>query len=303
MEDLQKQLKSLKIDADLKDYLNNLTTIIHQQSDYITDLQNEVQYLRKKVNDVERYTSKDTIIFRNLPLLSNKNVTTDVIEFLRRIMGIEITPAELVACHELSPIKNPNEPPPIIAKFIQFHTKNRIFGRKKFLVNFRNPKNGKPVFLEERLTSDDRDLMAYANSKNLRTCTFNSQPQILINEANGVVPHVIVDKTDIDELMEQGKAVKKVEKIGAPQPVVSSTVFQGPSMPVATPRMPRRKHDEIKTPPTANSDSSLISQLSDLANDEKALMDFVRGLLQGSPKAKQLRPGNPLTSNENNCLQ
>ena len=42
-------------------------------------LLNEIEYHPGKVNVVERYTSNGTIIFRNLPLMSNKDVTTDFI--------------------------------------------------------------------------------------------------------------------------------------------------------------------------------------------------------------------------------
>ena len=46
-------------------------------------------------------------------------------------MGIELTSADLVACHELS--QNPGEPPPIIVKFIQFHMKTISLDVKNFV--------------------------------------------------------------------------------------------------------------------------------------------------------------------------
>ena len=151
-------------------------------------LQNEIEYLREKVNDVERYTSKDTIIFRNLPLLSNKDVTTDVIEFIRNVLHVEVTSGDLVACHELGRIVDINEPPPIIAKFLYFGQKNQIWGRKKFLAGFVNPLNGKNVHMEERLTKADKILLDYAFEKGLRTQTNNSQPQVLIKVGEKLRP-------------------------------------------------------------------------------------------------------------------
>ena len=76
------------------------------------------------MNDVERYTSKDTNIIRNLTSLSNKDVTTDVIEFIRNMLYVENTPGELVACNELGRIVDINETsrPPIIAQKIKFYS-------------------------------------------------------------------------------------------------------------------------------------------------------------------------------------
>ena len=41
--DIRKQLKNLNIDKNLKDFQNIISTTIKNQSDYIRDLQNELQ--------------------------------------------------------------------------------------------------------------------------------------------------------------------------------------------------------------------------------------------------------------------
>ena len=55
---------------------------LESQQDEITEIRSEVHFPKNKLNDVERYQSKDCIIFRNLPLLSNRNVTEDVVHFV-----------------------------------------------------------------------------------------------------------------------------------------------------------------------------------------------------------------------------
>ena len=42
-------------------------------------------------------------------------------------------PKDLVACHAVSPVRNPAQPPAIIAMFIYFSLKDRVWGRKTSL--------------------------------------------------------------------------------------------------------------------------------------------------------------------------
>ena len=94
------------------------------------------------------------------------------------------------------------QPPAIIAKFLHFDLKNRIWGGKKLLSGYQNQLNGRPVFLDERLTRADEDLMDYAQEKGAKFQTFNSQPQVLVQTVNGFRAHTITSKVDVDELLE-----------------------------------------------------------------------------------------------------
>ena len=97
---LTDKLLSSNFDPELKEFLSticeNLKTKNARSENLKTKdaqlirLQNEIEYLREKVNDVEIYTSKHNIIFRNLPFLSNKDVTTDVIEFIENVLHVKI---------------------------------------------------------------------------------------------------------------------------------------------------------------------------------------------------------------------
>ena len=133
---LTDKLLSSNVDPEVKEFLSTICENLKTKDAQLIRLQNEIEYLSEKVNDVERYTSKDTIIFRNLPFLSEKDVTTDVIGFIRKVLHVEVTSGDQVACHELGRIVDINEPPPITVKFLYFGQKNQIWGRKNFLLAF-----------------------------------------------------------------------------------------------------------------------------------------------------------------------
>ena len=86
---LTDKLLSSNFDPELKEFFSMICENLKTKDEQLIRLQNEIEYLREKVNDVERYTSKDTIIFLNIPLLSNKDVTTDVIEFIRNVLHVK----------------------------------------------------------------------------------------------------------------------------------------------------------------------------------------------------------------------
>ena len=246
-------------------------------------LQNEVEYLREKVNDVEGYTSKVTNIFRNLPLLSNKDVTTDVIEFIRNVLRVEVTSGDIVACHELGKILDFNEPPPpIIAKVPYFGQKNEIWGRKKFLAGFVNPVNGKNVHMEERLTKADKILLDYAFEKGLRTQTNNSQPQVLTIVGEKVRQIKLNCKQDVDDYLKAGKCILRTEKTQVQsENFIPKKLFRFPgkykSMDRPSPTSARKRTQIIPI-----SDNDIIQQLRLMSFDSDKVMDYVKGLLSSS---------------------
>ena len=93
---------------------------LESQQEEITELRSEVQFRKSKLNDVERYQSKDCIIFRNLHLLSNQNVTVDVVHFVKTALGVQLDSSVLGACHPLGIIDDSRQPSIIIAKFLYF---------------------------------------------------------------------------------------------------------------------------------------------------------------------------------------
>ena len=78
--EISKQLDSIQDwNPTLKSFLISMAKCLESQQDEITELRSDVQLLKNKLNDVERYQPKDCVIFRYLPLLSNRNVAEDVV--------------------------------------------------------------------------------------------------------------------------------------------------------------------------------------------------------------------------------
>ena len=205
--EISKQLDSIQdMNPKLRTFLISKGKRLESQQDEITELRSEVHFLKNKLNDVERYQSKDCTIFRNLPFLFNRNVTEDVDHFVKTALGVQMDCSALAACHPLGRIYDARQLPAIIAKFVYFDMKNRIWRRNKLLNGYRNQLNGRPVFLDERLTRADTDFMVYAREKGAKTQTFNSHPQVFVQTVNGFRAHTITSKVDVDELLEKTKS-------------------------------------------------------------------------------------------------
>ena len=274
--EISKQLDSIQdMNPTLKTFLISMGKRLESQQDEITELRSEVQFLKNKLNDVERYQSKDCIIFRNLPLLSNRNVTEDVVHFVKTALGVQMDCYALAACHPLGRIDDPRQPPAIIAKFLYFDLKNSIWGRKKLLSGYRNQLNGRPVFLDERLTRADKDLMDYARDKGAKTQTFNSQPQVLVQTVNGFRAHTITSKVDVDELLEENKIL--VTRTNVEKPASSFNT----RMEMKTPS--GKRPFQISSP---INDGDIIKQLESFRGDNDKMLDYVKGLLDKSPANK-----------------
>ena len=108
-------------------------------------MKNEFIFLKKKVNDLERYSSKDCIIINNLPLRHGSDYVEDVIAFFREAIDISVPRDSMVACQPLGPIRDIKNPPAIIVKFVYFDVKDGIWARKHFLRHYLNQINKKPV--------------------------------------------------------------------------------------------------------------------------------------------------------------
>ena len=61
---------TVNIDPQLKGLLQGLIENVKGKDDIIVGLQNRVHFLENKVNEMERYSSKDCVILQKLPLRS-----------------------------------------------------------------------------------------------------------------------------------------------------------------------------------------------------------------------------------------
>ena len=162
MASLKEKLQQIEssLDPKLFEFLLELVSNINEKDQVITTLQKEVCYLNKKVNELERYSSKVCIIILNLPLFSpNQSFVEDVVRLLDEQLQIKVMFSDIVACHSIAPYKGTEAPPPVIVKFVYFWQKDRAWSRKYRLKNYKNTINGFPVCFRERLTKSERDLM------------------------------------------------------------------------------------------------------------------------------------------------
>ena len=95
-----------------------------------TELRNEVCSLKKRITVQERYSFKDSLIFETFPLDGKQFLPEVVTSFLGEYLNSQTNPGHFKACHVLGRGQL-NCPPAVNVKFIFFHEKNEIYGRKK----------------------------------------------------------------------------------------------------------------------------------------------------------------------------
>ena len=166
----------------------------------IIELRNEVCSLEQRITLQERYSSKDSLIFENLPWDGKQSLPDFITSFLGEYLNFQTNPGNFKACHVLGRGQL-NYPPAVIVKFIYFHEKNEIYGRKKMLIGVKHWMNGKQIFIKERLPPKDKELQVYANEQNPVTRTQNCQVQLLV-EKDGIRKNIVVNsrKTIDDSL-------------------------------------------------------------------------------------------------------
>ena len=285
------------LDQNIKEVLLHLIQESDTKNQQITVLEAKVRNLNIKVNELERYQSKDSLIFRNIPIGGKGSLIEDVVAFIRDVMMVDICAAEMKACHALGPISF-QQPTSIIVKFIYYDQKERIWSRKRFLKNYFNPINHQPVFIHERLSKYDRDLKEYAETQGLFVTTTNSAPMLHIQHENGKPrPHAMTSRKDVDEL--KGKATKKstfggTRNVNNPMsnrqlaPNLEKHVPVIPSTPISTSLPALKRARSAITPPQLRlDDESVIRELKARKNNEADLLDYVKGLLCETPIAKQ----------------
>ena len=151
------------------------------QSTTIKKLENEVCSLRTKINDLERYQSKDSVIIYNLPRKTNQ-VMEDVLRVFNNQLKVSVSRCDINACHHPSKRQDPRRLPPMIVEFLYFNKKKRIFARKELLEEENNPLNNQPSFHGKQLTKSVVLLNSVAEEKGLLVTTWISAPQWLIKK-------------------------------------------------------------------------------------------------------------------------
>ena len=278
--ELKQQLEAMGGDVlnnDLRDLLSMIITNMEEKDRKIASLEEHVNILSKKVNEIERYSSKDCIIINNLPLMHGSNYWVDILGFFHAALNIKVDRDQIVACHPLGPIKDVSNPPAFIVKFVYFDIKDRVWGRKHFLRDYSNPVNSKPVYLYERLTKRDSQLLDYMKGLGFKTTTNNCIPQVFVKRANGKLStHNVIDAKDADSLLSCSNVIMQ-NKVSSAVSVPPKThpkfdVDHRGSEKLKTLTTPSTKRPLNKSPQAIN------AQLKKFRNNHELLIEYIDSL-------------------------
>ena len=232
--DFQKALNLIE-NSNLKAIIQHLLKKLEEKDDQIRLLTNRVVDLEQRVNECEKYSSKDSIIFDNLPLRNdNTPLSHQVCDFLQKYLNFTTHPQNFKACHVLGKWKDTNSPPGVIIKFLYYGEKNEIFGRKSWLAGIRNPLNGRPIFMKERLPPLQREIKKEADQLGLITTTMNCDVKVFKkSDDNKFMPIVVNSLKAVHDI--KNTAVKRANRGTKDKPPVNHT----PLLTCGTSKRPR----------------------------------------------------------------
>ena len=118
-----------------------------------------------------------------------------------------MTPDAIKACHPLGNWKG-NTPPAVIDKFIFYNDKIELYNRRPMLANFRNPLNGKPVYMKESLPQHDLAIQKRADELDLVTTTYNCRVKLSLKTENGRLTPPVDSVKAVEDL--ESRTIKKI---------------------------------------------------------------------------------------------
>ena len=178
----------------LKQILQHLCSEITAKDHQIKTLQNKVPDLELRVTAGEKYSSKDCLILENMPVKDPMlPLSHQVCDFLKYFLNFDTDPCNFKACHYLGKSQSQLFPPAIIVKFVYFHEKAEILGRKSWLAGKSNSLNGKGIYIKERLPRVQKEIQAHADSLGLITTTYNCDVKVFKKDDNGFFKTVTVN--------------------------------------------------------------------------------------------------------------
>ena len=157
---------------------------------------------------LERYSSKDTIIINNPPLQTG-NATHITDQILVVLIKAWIIPWLRTQWKPVIPwVIGKVLPPAVIVKFIYYNDKIELYNRRPILANLRNPLNGKPVNIEERLPQHDLAIQKRANELDLVTTTYNCRVERFLKTENGRLTQPVDSVKAVEDL--ESRAMEKI---------------------------------------------------------------------------------------------
>ena len=129
---IEQALSEVK-DSSTKQLIEFLLSENNKKFQEIITLKNEICALEQRITLQERYSSKDCLIFENLPGNGKQFLPTFICRFWSKYMNFLKNPGNFEACHVLGRCQN-NTPPAIIVKFVCFYEKKRNLQQIKDVV-------------------------------------------------------------------------------------------------------------------------------------------------------------------------
>ena len=169
IEDLKQKIQTTDLNNsdELKAILYKLTSTIEQQDDYITHLENEnvnlhqkYQGKEKKVNEMERCSSKNCLMFLGVAAREEEDLLVTILKIINSTLCLQVNAVDIGACHFLSSSGNVK---PIIIRFIYDRQREMVWNSR---FNLQNNKSGnRAIFIVERVTEKDSVVMNAAEEK------------------------------------------------------------------------------------------------------------------------------------------
>ena len=172
------------------------------------------------------------------------------------------------------------------------------------------------MFLYERLTQHNKDLVDLAEKKGCRVIANNCQSQLLVENRNGkFIPQSISCPKDIDELLCLRNVAKQAHRsqkdLNGPEQKLMEKNHgsENCSNGIAQIQVPGTKNDASSTKTTAKkrpppdlsplADTAVIEQLRILQHDKLKLMVYVESLLKNQRSKTKQR----LSLSSDNCIE
>ena len=98
----------------------------------VSMLSKTVDVLGQQIDRQEQYSRRNCLLIHNVSEDKDENTDAAVIKIIKEKVGEELSLEDLDRTHRLGPPKN-NKKRPIIVKFTRYHTRHRVFKKKKNL--------------------------------------------------------------------------------------------------------------------------------------------------------------------------
>ncbi|XP_077972270.1 uncharacterized protein LOC144427256 [Styela clava] len=149
-----------------QDELNEIATKtkkrVAELEQLVEELEEEVDILTERQQDQERRSRLDNLEFHNIPYTNGEDCENLISKICKKI-EVPLQSIDVSNCHRMSK-NNKKRPSPIIAKFVNRKTRNRILMNRRKLTSldistiFLNFPRTTKVFVVENLTDTNKDL-------------------------------------------------------------------------------------------------------------------------------------------------